>query len=442
MCGIFAIYSKKTFHINFLIDILDKLKHRGKDSFGISFIQKNNHNIDSLKSITKFNYYDKYIYNNLSIAITHNRYSTVKNKSTHSMIYQAQPILYNNDSITFHLVHNGNINNLETFIDYDENLSDTQNIIHFFKKANQQNFENILIDFINIIPSSFSIIILFNNSLYVLRDSNGFKPLVLGSINNDLCVISEDCIDNFNKIRDINPGEILKINSDGYKTLYQKETQNITKCIFEYIYFMNEKSTYNNISVYNIRKKLGANLASIETLKFNKNNTIVVGSPNTAIPMGLGYAEYLNLEYNQVLKKEADCGRTFILKNQTERQKFCKKFIFDKNTISGKNIILVDDSLVRGNTIQNLSKLFYENGCKELHIRICSPEIKYPCYYGIDIPTSQELIINNLTLEQIKNKFNLTSIKYITKQKMIDVFDDNNFCCSCFIGDSSTNLEW
>ena len=158
--------------------------------------------------------------------------------------------------------------------------------------------------------------------------------------------------------------------------------------------------------------------------------------------MGLGYAEYLNLEYNQVLKKEADCGRTFILKNQTERQKFCKKFIFDKNTIYGKNIILVDDSLVRGNTIQNLSKLFYENGCKELHIRICSPEIKHPCYYGIDIPTSQELIINNLTLEQIKNKFNLTSIKYITKQKMIDVFDDNNFCCSCFTGDISKNLDW
>ena len=154
------------------------------------------------------------------------------------MIYQAQPILYNNDSITFHLVHNGNINNLENCIDYDENLSDTQNIIHFFKKANQQNFENILIDFINTIPSSFSIIILFNNSLYVLRDSNGFKPLILGFINNDLCVISEDCIDNFNKIRDINPGEILKINDDGYKTLYQKETQNITKCIFEYIYFI------------------------------------------------------------------------------------------------------------------------------------------------------------------------------------------------------------
>ena len=206
---------------------------------------------------------------------------------------------------------------------------------------------------------------------------------------------------------------------------------------------MNENTSYNNISVYNIRKQLGQNLATLETIQFNPQNTIVVGSPNTAIPMGIGFAEYLDLEYIQVLKKRNDCGRTFILKDQNSRQNYCKKFIFDTDKIKNKSIILVDDSLVRGNTIQSLSQMFYQNGCKELHIRICSPELKFPCYYGIDIPTHEELIINNYTIPEIEKKFNLSSLRYITIEKMLEAFGKNNdFCCACFNGEYNKELDW
>lgn len=442
MCGIFAIYSNKSIHINKLISILEQLNHRGKDSYGITFITQNNQK-NIIKSLTPIEKYNENECNNIKIGLTHNRYSTTKNKSHQAFLDEIQPLYFKNNTIEFDLIHNGNIPNVHQYISYDENLSDTQNIITFFNETNVDNFENRLIEFINTIHCSYSIIILFNNFLYVLRDRYGYKPLYLGTINGDYCACSEDSIENFVKIRSVNPGEIIKVNADGYKTIYEKKHTIQLKCIFEYIYFMNENSTYNDQSVYNIRKKLGTNLASIEKLHFNPQNTIVVGSPNTAIPMGLGYAEYLHLEYIQVLKKHNNCGRTFILKDQQSRKEYCKKFTFDTEKIKDKNIVLVDDSLVRGNTVQSLSNMFYENGCKELHIRICSPELKFPCYYGIDIPTKEELIVNNYTISEIEMKFNLSSLRYISIEKMLETFEgDKGFCCACFNGDYNKELNW
>ena len=442
MCGIFGIISNKNIHINQLISILEQLEHRGKDSYGITFITDTNEK-KRLKTLEKFENYNKDTYNNINIGLTHNRYSTTKNKSQKAFMDEIQPLQFKNDSIEFDLIHNGNISNIPKYISYDENLSDTQNIITFFNNTTSETFENTLISFINSIHCSYSIIILFQNSLYVLRDRYGYKPLFLGTIHNQYCAVSEDCIKDFIKIREVQPGEIIKITKNNYKIIYKTQNSIQSKCIFEYIYFMNENTSYNNSSVYNIRKNLGQNLASLETIKFNSHNTIVVGSPNTAIPMGIGFSEYLDLEYIQVLKKRNDCGRTFILKDQNSRQNYCKKFIFDTEKIKNKSIILVDDSLVRGNTVQSLSQMFYENGCKELHIRICSPELKFPCYYGIDIPTKKELIINNHTIPEIEKKFNLSSLRYITIEKMLETFgEDTGFCCACFNGEYNKELDW
>ena len=442
MCGIFGIISNKNIHINQLISILEQLEHRGRDSYGITLITDSNEK-KCIKSLEKIKNYNEKIYNNIKIGITHNRYSTTKNKSQQAFMDEIQPLQFKNSFIEFDLVHNGNISNISKYISYDENLSDTQNIITFFKDTTIETFENTLISFINSIHCSYSIIILFQNSLYILRDSYGYKPLFLGTIHNQYCTVSEDCIKDFIKIREVQPGEIIKITENTYETIYKTQNPIQLKCIFEYIYFMNENTSYNNTSVYNIRKKLGQNLASLEKIKFNSQNTIVVGSPNTAIPMGIGFAEYLDLEYIQVLKKRSDCGRTFLLKDQNSRQKYCKKFIFDKEKIKNKSIILVDDSLVRGNTIQSLSQIFYENGCKKLHIRICSPELKFPCYYGIDIPTIEELIINNYNISEIETKFNLSSLRYITIEKMLETFGEySGFCCACFNGEYNKELDW
>lgn len=443
MCGIFGILSNKSIPITNLFSVLNELKHRGKDSYGISYIKKDTIETLKLLELPKITAYNNC---NINIAITHNRYSTNSNKKTTNFINQIQPIEFKNKTLEFSLVHNGNISNIHKYINYNNNdFSDTQNIMKFFTNITHDDFESKLIEFINTIHCSYSIIILYNNSLYILRDRYGYKPLMLGQINNDYCVCSENCITNFNKIRDINAGEILKISNNTYTTLYKFESNHIssTKCIFEFIYFMNEHSSFNNHNVFNIRKKLGQNLAKQETFTFNKKNTIVIGSPNTAIPMGKGYAEYLGLTYKQLLVKHNDCGRTFILKDQASRQNACRKFVINKESIKNKNIILVDDSLVRGNTIKSLSTMFHECNILEFHIRICSPELKYPCYYGIDIPTKEELIINNYSIPQIEENCNLTSLRYITVDKMIDSFsNDNEFCTACFTGNYNKELDW
>ena len=445
MCGIFAIYSKKGVNISLLINVLNDLKHRGKDSYGISFIEHNQKKIKQIKSLEKLNKNDYNSYENtINLAITHNRYSTNTGKSIKHFENEIQPISVKNDVLEFDLAHNGNITNLSKYIgdNVDNELSDTQNIVKLF--SNEINLENALIKFINKVHCSYSIVILTKTEIYAFKDRYGYKPLCIGNIGENFCISSEDCIKNFTKIKEIKNGELVKINDSGYKTIYEinKQNKSSLKCVFEYIYFMNKTTTSCGDTIYNIRKKLGKKLASLETTKFD-SDTIVVGSPNTAIPMGIGYAAHLNLPYKQVLLKHKNCERTFILKDQQSRQNECRKFSICEN-IKNKVIILVDDSIVRGNTIQSLTKLFYKNGCKELHVRICSPELKYTCNYGIDIPTKKELVINNYSIEEIKNLNNMTSLKYLSVNEMLSVFNEKNggFCSACFDGNYNKELEW
>ena len=440
MCGIFSIFSKDGINIRLLVDIMNDLNHRGRDSYGISYVRDNDKTIHSLKSLVQFEK-DMDI-ENIKIGITHNRYSTRKNKLNFEK--EIQPIKFKNARIEFDLVHNGNIEAVERYIEnMDNDLSDTQNIMKFFNETTPETFEEILKQFMNTIHCSFSIIILVDDTLYAMRDRYGYKPLSLGKIKNDYCISSEDCIKGFIKCRDIHAGEIMKINSNGFETIYHKDDTSQLKCIFEFIYFMNENSTFNNHKVHAIRRNLGIKLATLEKYVYSKKDTVVIGSPNTSIPMGEGYAEALNLEYKQALRKKKECGRTFILKDQSLRKEYCKKFIIDEQSIRDKIIILVDDSIVRGNTIQSLSNMFHEHGCKELHIRICSPELRHPCIYGIDIPTREELIINKYTISQIEERYQLTSLRYITIEKMMEAFSgDKEFCCACFDGNYNKELEW
>lgn len=442
MCGIFALFSNKTVNLNILFNIFSHLKHRGSDSFGIDFIHPNNRQIESLKSITPF----QPLENPLSTcaAILHNRYSTNKNKS--DFISEIQPIQFKNNHLSFSLVHNGHIANANQYINYEDLPiinTDTQNIIHFFHNATLENFESTIIDFIKTVHCSYSMCILINETIYAFRDSYGYKPLLFGKINDNYCFSSENNIPNFSLIRDVKPGEIIKLDSSGFKTIHRNSNPLELKCVFELIYFMNEKSHFNQHNIYETRINLGTQLAKSESIQFNKNETIVVGSPNTAIPMGKGFATYLDLPYEQVFKKKSDCGRTFILKTQKERLKQLLKFDFNKERIKNKIIILVDDSIVRGNTLQSISALFIEFGCKELHVRICSPELKYPCFYGIDIPTKKELIMNNYSISELEKKLGIESIRFLSINELINTFkNDNGFCLACFDGNYNKKLEW
>lgn len=441
MCGIAAILSKNNpICLNDIIKLMTSLENRGKDSYGISYKEVDNDEIKTIKSLKKF----EPIYDNKSIEVcfSHNRYSTTKNKNNFNN--EIQPIHFKNNFLESSIVHNGNIAfekmNI-TYEDYDETISDTQNLVNiFFKDITDDNFEKTLIDIIDKLPGSFAIMVLYKDSLYALKDIYNYKPLVLGNLNENYCLLSENCVEGFEKIRYIQSGELLKINKYGYKTIYKHENKLELKCIFEYIYFMNPHTKIfnnnDNESVYNIRYNLGRKLAESETMKFDKRNTVVVGSPATAVPGGKGWAYALDLTYLQVIEKK-DSTRTFILKNNQTRKDYLKKFILHKDLIKDKVILLIDDSICRGNTLSSVSKMFLEDAeAKELHIRIFSPEVKNPCYFGIDLATKDELIAHNYTIEEIEKMNNLNSLRYISVEDMLSVFpnEGKGFCSGCFTG--------
>ena len=290
---------------------------------------------------------------------------------------------------------------------------------------NDKMWKIIFIEILKIFKKAYCLLILTNSNIYAIRDKYGVRPLCIGYNEFGWCISSESTVFNneYNFIRDVKPGEILKVNEDGINTMYiyENERENILNipmkahCLFEYIYFLKEDTFADNFHVSNLRYKFGVELANQD----NKNkqlikNAIVVGSPSTGIPSGKGYADKMNLQYIQVLKKDNNIGRTFILENNKKEIMPVKKYYLDTQKIKNNKIIIVDDSLVRGTTITNLISIFRESGAKEVHIRIAAPPIKNPCYYGIDIPTKEELIANNNSVEEIKKIINANSLSYLS----------------------------
>ena len=321
--------------------------------------------------------------------------------------------------------------------------------------TNDEKWKIIFIEILKIFKKAYCLIILTNSNIYALRDKYGVRPLCIGYNEFGWCISSESTVFNneYNFMRDVKPGEILKVNEDGINTMYfyENDRKNILNipikahCLFEYIYFLKEDTFADNFHVSNLRYKFGVELANqdIENEQTIKN-AIVVGSPSTGIPSGKGYADKMNLPYIQVLKKDNNVGRTFILENNKKRDNACKKkYYLDTKKIKNNKIIIVDDSLVRGTTITNLISIFRESGAKEVHIRIAAPPIKNPCYYGIDIPTKEELIANNNSVEEIQKIINANSLSYLSMNSIRKIMENHfgNMCTGCFDGHYN-NYDW
>ena len=465
MCGILGILNTNSFSSDDFLDKLKKIQHRGQEGYGYSYIDQNK--ISIYKKVGKILKEDIKSFNT-NIALGHTRYSTSGKSKTNinyiennKLISEIQPFLSTHLGKKFSLVHNGNIPNIEEIyrklgctFKIDELNSDSEFIVKYIENSEKNLIETLKI-FMENVERAFSILILIDNKIYILRDRYGTRPLCIGFNESGWCISSESCVfNNYSFLRDVNPGEILVLDENNIKTLYNyKETKKIDYkkgiCLFEYIYFLNENSYADNYQVSQLRYKFGIKLAEqdLET-GFNKlslENTIVVGSPSTGIPSGKGYADRMNYKYTQVLKKNVNIGRTFILENNKKREDSCrKKFYLDVDKIKDKNIILVDDSLVRGTTMRNLIKIFRESGIKSIHIRIAAPPIKYPCFYGIDIPSKNELIANNNDVEKICKIVDADSLSYINLDKIKDIMqqDFDNLCTGCFNNNYNQSLEW
>jgi amidophosphoribosyltransferase len=517
-CGLVGIIGKEEINYKTVLESLIKLQHRGRESYGLSYITENdnktikNQTINSKTKIEIEKYYGLINEAELSNIIKtvsskvwfgHVRYSTSgkkQNKGYNSFIDLTQPIAFTftkyNDA-TF--IYNGNIpitiweniftiypklkeyynKNIALGIDINDSLLFIRLILllkeHYTKVLNINNeyrnnnvyntiiLKNILNKVVSLLDRAFCIIIQFNNECWVIRDKYGVRPLVLGlsQNNNSIIIASENCCfnDNYRLVGDIKPGCIVKID---YKTLNIKLMSQIYSsvkkhCIFEYFYFMRKNTTVNDISVLEFRTTIGKLLFEElkkkdklykSLIKYNKddkdkeskqNSIIVCGIPESGIVQAQSFAEALNASYIQIIEKNPENQqRTFILDNNKKRLDACKtKYIistFNQKFIKDKKLILVDDSIVRGNTIKYLIKFVREYKPKEIHFMSASPPIVNICNYGVDFPDIEDLIASRKKIVDIEKELNLNSLTYLNKDTFnnINLEYNNKFCLECF----------
>ncbi len=454
MCGISGIISNNNIYYD-LYESLFHLQHRGQDSCGMvlsnEYNEYNEYKIIKKEGLVK-NINEKII-EYYKIGLGHIRYKT----NGELNLNQIQPFIYEN----YILIHNGNIYNLteiEQYINdkFNESISyvnDSDLLLKLFyfellnKNINQENIENALINISNICKGSYSIIIYIKNYGFVIfKDKYGIRPLCYGKNNNGYIICSESiAIDNleYKLIDEINSGEmiIIKENLELYKKQYINSHLNL--CIFEYIYISRPESIINNVNVYDVRLKLGEYLSTqiINNISSEDLNEIdyIIPIPKTSNPVALMISEKLKIPYREGIMNNRYIDRTFIMNNQYNRKKNIRlKMSVVKNYIENKNIIIVDDSIVRGNTIKHIIDLLKKNKVGKIYVCVSSAPIKYKNIYGIDIPTNNELIANNFSIDEIEKKINADKLIYLNIEDMINsikYYNNNlNFDLSIFNG--------
>jgi amidophosphoribosyltransferase len=440
MCGILAYYSNNSQQtlLEFKNDLI-KLQHRGQDSCGISFIKNHIHHIVNEPTFKEL---ENKINNKESTNIIgHVRYTTSGSKS--EPIYQ--PYYSENKYGKYTLIFNGNIP-----IYNDTHTSDTLMIIYYLNETSEDININTWLDllkkFIENFDKSYSLIIQTATDLFIMRDSYGVRPLYYTENvdTNTYKFSSESYVfkESDNPI-EIKAGTIFSLNTSGFKNIYDYSRYYQSHCLFEYIYFLNKKSHFENTKVSEYRIKVGEIMAKEDVdMLWESEEYIVVGIPNTGNDYAISYANTIGIKYKNYITKNNDVNRTFILKTDIERHKYANiKYIFNEN-IKNKNIIIIDDSLVRGITLINLIRNLREFGVNEIHVRIASPPINDTCIYGIDIPTKKELIFNSYdNISQLTAALKCDSIKYLNISKLKEALADfNNKCTMCL--NTDTNLEW
>lgn len=468
-CGVLALVGNKSYTTEFLLDCLNNIQHRGRESFGICFKDGDNtkytqKTFADLIVIAKQFMEPEFLTKKTHTALLHTRYSTSGEKETGTTNSMPVLVTHKLDKIgEFTLAFNGNIPFNKKYLDLPElsncktdliqNYVDTNMIVSFIKNCvtNVDSIEDVLIKFINTFPRAYSLTIINKDKLYIVKDRYGLKPLCIGKYLENYCVASESIaiLKDYDYLKEVEPGEILRIDYSGINQVYKYKNSKTSYCLFEYIYFMKDKSkSYfsekDNPAISSIRYKFGEKLAELEEI-YIKENTIVVGVPSTGKSSAIGFAQKLDLPILDGLVKNPKSNRTFILGSNKERNKAAsEKYLIDHDIINNRDIFLIDDSIVRGITMKNIIIKLRENGARKIHLRISSPEIKGICYYGVDIPSEEELIANRMTLENMEKELDVDSLRYLGLKDMLSVFPQNlkdSFCSGCIDGNYNYNTD-
>ena len=417
-CGIFGISNHNDASAIVALG-LHALQHRGQEGCGIVSYDGTNYHSEKRQGLVgdHFTNFDTIKKLPGSFAIGHNRYSTTGETS----IRNIQPFFADLHLGGLSLAHNGNLTNA---ISLREDLvkegaifrttSDTETIVQLIAKSKREKFIDKLIDTLFQIQGGYSLVMMTNKKLVAVRDPFGIRPLIIGKLKNSYIFSSETCaldIVGANFIREVENGEIVIVENGELRSIKPFPKQKSRPCVFEYIYFARPDSLIGGKCAYEYRKKLGIELAKESDI----NADLVVPVPDSGVPAALGYAEKSKKKFELGLIRNHYVGRTFIEPSQNIRSLGVKlKLNPNKTIVKDKSIILIDDSLVRGTTCLKIVKMLLENGAKKVHVRIACPEIKFPDFYGVDMPTKKELLAYEKTVEDMRKYINATTLKFLS----------------------------
>ncbi len=417
-CGVFGIFNNKDAAALTALG-LHALQHRGQEGCGIVTSDDKNFYAERRLGLVGDNFTKGKILEKLpgNSAIGHNRYSTAGN----NLIKNVQPFFADLHSGGIGIAHNGNLSNafnlrkeLVKNGSIFQTTSDTETIVQLIAKSKRSEIISKIIDALFKIQGGYALAILTNKKLIGVRDPFGIRPLVIGKINKSYVLASESCafdIIGAKFVREVENGEIVAISEKGIESIKPFPKKKERPCIFEYIYFSRPDSIIKNNSVYEYRKNFGAELAKESHI----DSDLVVPVPDSGVPAAIGYSEKIKKNVELGIIRNHYVGRTFIEPTQQIRSFGVKlKHNINRSLVKNKIIILIDDSLVRGTTSVKIIKMLYDAGAKEVHLRIASPPIKYPDYYGVDTPHKNELLASKYDLNGMRKFINAKTLEFLS----------------------------
>lgn len=439
-CGVFGVWAPGEEVAKLTYFGLYALQHRGQESAGIAV--SNGSQILVYKDMGLVSQvFDETTLASLQgqIAIGHARYSTTGSSVWHN----AQPTFRPTTHGSVALAHNGNLTNTHELMQslneeshQEAATSDTAVVASLLSSYADRSIEDAALEVLPKLSGAFSFVFMDENTLYAARDPQGIRPLVLGRLERGWVVASETAaldIVGASYIREIEPGEFVSIDESGLRSIHFAEAKP-KGCIFEFVYLARPDTRINEQRVHSVRVEIGRRLAKEHPVEAD----LVMPVPESGTPAAIGYAEESGIPFGHGLVKNSYVGRTFIQPSQTIRQLGIRlKLNPLRDVIAGKRLIVVDDSIVRGNTQRALVRMLREAGAKEIHVRISSPPVKWPCFYGIDFASRAELIANGISTEEICRSIGADSLGYLSLESLVESTNvpKSNLCLACFDGE-------
>ena len=445
-CGVFGVWAPGEEVSKLTYFGLYALQHRGQESAGIATSDGKKLLVYKDMGLVSQVFSESALESLVGhVAIGHTRYSTTGSSSWRN----AQPTLGKTASGTVALGHNGNLTNTAELLEilranYPEqsdneitggNTTDTAVLTALLAGNPDNSLENTALELLPKVKGAFSLVFMDEQTLYAARDPQGVRPLVLGRLKRGWVVASETAaldIVGASFVREVEPGELIAIDENGLRAKHFAKTKR-AGCVFEYVYLARPDTSINGRNVYDARVEMGRTLAK----EYPVEADLVIPTPESGTPAAIGYSEESGIPYGHGLVKNAYVGRTFIEPSQTIRQLGIRlKLNPLREVIKGKRIIVVDDSIVRGNTQRALVQMLREAGATEIHVRISSPPITWPCFYGVDFATRAELIATGLAPDEVRMSIGADSLGYLSKAGMIEASEqkEGELCTACFTG--------